>query len=230
MSLKIYEDLDQGSSEWLEARRGIITASVVGQLITPSTVKVANNATSRSKIAGLAAERITGRVEESGWSRDMERGTLDEPYARDAYADHAGIEVNEVGFMLREFPEHDVQIGFSPDGLVSYEGFIEIKSRKPRIQLHTILADEVPAENIAQIQTGLLVTGREWCDYVSYSGGMPLYTKRVYPDKKWQTAILEAAIAAETAIEKMIHHYEQLTKDLPMTEYIDHFEEPELTF
>lgn len=31
MSLKIFEDLVQGTPEWLAARRGIVTASVVGQ-------------------------------------------------------------------------------------------------------------------------------------------------------------------------------------------------------
>lgn len=230
MSLKIYEDVEQGSEEWDNLRLGIITASVVGQLITPSTIRVAANATSRSKIAEIAAERITARSADFGWSRDMERGTLDEPYARDAYAEHMGVEVEQVGFMEREFPEQATTIGFSPDGLIGADGLIEIKSRKPRIQVQTILADEVPAENMAQIQTGLLVSGREWCDYVSYSGGMPLYVKRVEPIQKWQDAILEAAVAAETAIEKMLLHYEALTKDLPMTEYIDHFgDELELT-
>ena len=48
MSLKIFEDLVQGTPEWLAARRGIVTASVVGQLITPSTVKPAKNDRSRA--------------------------------------------------------------------------------------------------------------------------------------------------------------------------------------
>jgi len=34
MTLTEYKHLEQGSEEWLEARRGIVTASVVGQLIT----------------------------------------------------------------------------------------------------------------------------------------------------------------------------------------------------
>ena len=34
MSLQIFNELEQGSPEWLAARCGIVTASVVGQLIT----------------------------------------------------------------------------------------------------------------------------------------------------------------------------------------------------
>lgn len=57
MSLKIFEDLVQGTPEWLAARRGIVTASVVSQLITPSTVKPAKNDRSR-------ANQLTGEVSE----------------------------------------------------------------------------------------------------------------------------------------------------------------------
>ena len=56
MSLKIFEDLVQGTPEWLAARRGIVTASAVGQLITPSTVKPAKNDRSR-------ANQLTGEVQ-----------------------------------------------------------------------------------------------------------------------------------------------------------------------
>lgn len=60
MSLHIMDDLVQGAEEWLAARRGIVTASVVGQLITPAKIAAASNETSRGLIATLAAERITG--------------------------------------------------------------------------------------------------------------------------------------------------------------------------
>ena len=62
MTLTIFDQLEQGTPEWLEARRGIITASTVGKLLT-STGKVANNDTSRALTETLAIERITGRVE-----------------------------------------------------------------------------------------------------------------------------------------------------------------------
>lgn len=226
MTLHIYEDLDQGTPEWLNARCGILTASVIGQLITTKTLKPANNDTSRSLTMTLAAERITGYVEPMRETDDMRRGTLDEPFAREAYAEHYAP-VDELGFMIREFD--GCRIGFSPDGLVGDDGLIEIKSRKQKVQLKTVLADEVPAENMAQIQTGLLVSGRDYCDYVSYSGGMKLYVKRVWPDAGWHDAILEAARAFETAATQMIDTYLTRTADAPDTERIDHFLEMDIS-
>ena len=219
MSLTVYERMEQGTDEWLEARRGIVTASVVGRLITP-TLKHANNDTSRGLVRELVAERITGRVVPTYPSRDMERGTLDEPYAREVYAEHYAP-VAEVGFMVREI--NGARLGYSPDGLVGDDGLIEIKSRQPKVHLAHILADRVPAENMAQIQCGLLVSGRSWCDYISYCGGMPLWTKRVTPHPAWQVAITDALEAFEEAAEDTLKAYRAAVYGRPETEYIDHY-------
>lgn len=224
MTLQIFEDLEQGTDEWLAARCGIVTASVVGQLITPKTIKPAANDTSRSLTAALAAERITGHVEPMHVSADMERGTLDEPYAREIYSEHYAP-VTEVGFMVRSFEHGGFRIGYSPDGLVGDDGLIEIKSRNQKIQLATILADEVPLANMAQIQCGLLVSGRKWCDYVSYSGGMPLYVKGVTPDLDWFEAIINAVKSFEADAATMIETYMLHTLDMPNTKRINHYEE-----
>ena len=225
MTLQVFTEIEQGTDEWLAARCGIVTASVVGQLITPKTVKPAANDTSRALIATLVAERITGYVEPIQPNRDMERGTLSEPFARDIYADNyaPAASVSEVGFMVRD--DWGFRLGYSPDGLVGEDGLIEIKSRRQKKHLATILADEVPLENLAQCQAGLLVSGREWLDYVSFCSGMPLYTKRIKPDPKWQAAILEAVAAFEEASAAMIADYTTRTANLPPTERLDHFAE-----
>jgi len=227
MSLEIFEELEQGSPEWLAARCGIVTASVVGQLITPKTIKPAVNDYSRGLTATLVAERITGHVEPMQVSQAMMRGTLDEPFARDAYAEHHAP-VDVVGFMVKDFGKY--KIGYSPDGLVGDGGLIEIKSRAQKKHLQTILADEVPLENMAQIQTGLLVSGREWLDYVSFCSGMPLWTKRVQPDPRWFEAITDAVLAFEDNAAEMLATYNAATEHLPRTERIDHFAELEINF
>lgn len=224
MTLEIFKELEQGSPEWLAARCGIVTASVVGQLVTP-TLKAASNETSRGLTNLLVAERITGRVVQVFANAAMQRGTLDEPFARDKYSEHHSP-VTEVGFMVRDFGEY--RIGYSPDGLVGDDGLIEIKSREPKKHLATILADGVPAENMAQCQAGLLVSGRDWIDYVSYCGGMPLWTKRVYPDIRWHTAIKEAVEQFENTSLDIIADYMEAVEGLPATEYIDHFAEMEI--
>lgn len=227
MTLKIYEELEQGSPEWLAARCGILTASVVGQMITPKTVKAAANDTARSLANTLIAERITGHVEPIQPSRAMERGTLDEPYAREHYSKNYAPAV-EVGFMVRTINGH--KLGYSPDGLVGDDGLIEIKSRNQRIQLQTVLEDAAPIGNMAQMQAGMLVSGRKWCDYVSFCSGMPLYVKRVFPDERWFAAITDALYAFETTAEDIISRYLTATANMPPTERLDHFLDDEMEF
>jgi hypothetical protein len=215
MTLTIYDTLEQGSDEWLAARCGLVTASTIGQLITAKTIKPANNDVSRGLTMHLVAERLTGYVEPTFVSADMERGNWDEPVARDLYSEHYAPAV-EVGFMTNTFG--DYKLGYSPDGLVGTDGLIEIKSRRQKKQLATILADEVPLENMAQVQTGLLVSGRQWLDFVSYCAGMPLYVKRIHPDPRWQVALIDALTAFETAADEMTATYTTRTKGAPMTE------------
>ena len=165
MTLHEYPDLEQGSEEWFAQRRGMVTASVVGQLITAKTIKPAVNDYSRALTATLTAERITGYTEPTYMNDNMLRGTLDEPRARDKYSERYAP-ATETGFMVRD--DWGFNIGYSPDGLVGDDGLIEVKSRRQKKHLQTILSDQVPPENMAQIQCGLLVSGREWCDYISY--------------------------------------------------------------
>jgi hypothetical protein len=219
MSLIELPDLIQGSDEWLEQRRGIVTASVVGQIVTPKTVRPASNDDTRSLHALLVAERITGYTDPTYVSDDMLRGHEDEARAIQVYDENTLAPVTyPTGFMVRD--DWGFRIGYSPDGLVGDDGLIEVKSRRPKKHLQTILADEVPAENMAQIQCGLLVSGRDWCDYVSYSGGMPLYRKRVVPNEVWFTAIVTAVEAFEHTAAQMIEDYNAAVEGLPMTERV----------
>ena len=226
MSLVIYESLEQGSDQWLDARAGMLTASMVGKLVTPS-LKVASNDTSRGVVETLVAERITGFVEYVHPNFDMQRGTDDEPYARDLYSGQYAP-VTEIGFAVREGDGY--KLGASPDGLVGTDGGIEIKSRKAKVHLRTILTDKVPAENMAQIQTCLLVLDRGWWDYVSYSGGWPLHVIRVYPDPAWQDVILDALYQFEDSAALLIAAYTAATDGAPIAPRIDHDEEEGFTF
>lgn len=225
MTLKVYDDIEQGTPEWHELRRGIITASTVGQLITPKTIKVADNPTSRALTAKLIAERITGWVEGEYVSYDMARGHVVEPIARAYYAEHHAP-VTECGFMTED--KFGFTIGYSPDGLIDGDGLLEIKSRNPREQLRVILADEVPSEHMAQVQAGMLVSGREWCAYLSYCGGMPPWIIRVERDDRWGEAIVDAVDAFESAAERMVTDYRAAVHGLPVTERVPDFLDVEL--
>lgn len=215
MTLRTYDKLLQGSDEWHNQRRGMVTASVVGKLITTKTLKPASNPESRNLTGLLVAERITGWTEDTFISDDMYRGIEDEPKARTKYAEHYAL-VTETGFMVED--KWGFKIGYSPDGLVGSDGLIEIKSRRPKKHIDTILSGHPPIENMAQMQCGLLVTGRSWCDYISYAGGLPLWPHRVYPDQRWFDAIVAAVKAFEANAAEMIRVYHEAVEGLPMTD------------
>lgn len=217
MSLRVLPDLVQGTEDWYDQRRGMVTASVVDKLLT-ATLKVANNDTSRALTLLLTAERMTGHTDPTWRNDDMMRGVFDEPIARNLYSQHYA-HVDEVGFMVRD--DWGFEIGYSPDGLVGDVGLIEVKSRRQKNHLETVMSGEVPEANMAQIQCGLLVSGRAWCDYISYCAGMHLWTKRVYPNERWHEAIVKAVRAFETASADITHQYLAAVEGLPLTERIE---------
>jgi hypothetical protein len=228
VSLRILPDLEQGSEEWYDQRRGMVTASAVGRLITPSTIKPASNVETRSLTALLVAERITGYTDPTYMSNDMWQGREDEPRAVEKYSE-TYEPVTTVGFMVRDDlhlgdDKRRFSIGYSPDGLVGEHGLVEVKSRRQKQQLQTVLSDEVPPENMAQLQCGLLVSGRDWIDYVSYCGGMPMWTKRVSPQDDWFEAILTAVAMFEAVAEQMVDAYFKAVTGLPKTERVTEME------
>lgn len=196
MTITYFHALDQGSDEWHALRCGVITASEMCLILTP-TLKPVRNEKERSHLFELLAQRVTRYTELRYIGDNALRGHEDEINARLTYAEHFET-VQECGFITND--DHGFVLGYSPDGLVGDDGLIECKSRRQKLQMQTILADAVPDEYMLQCQTGLLVSGRKWLDFISYCGGMPMFVKRVYPD----AAIQEAIIAATTQFEGRI--------------------------
>lgn len=212
-----YHDIQQGTPEWHSCRQGVITASGMKALIT-SSLKPADNETSRAYLRRLLAERIIGHAEEGVCTFKMQRGHTLEPLARDIYSEYYNP-VKQCGFITRNVG--GVTLGYSPDGLVDDNGLIEIKSRDPQNTLASILDPAMPAEHAIQVYTGLLVSGRKWCDYISYTPGLPLFVYSVEYDKSIAEKIVVAAIAAELRLVEMFNTYSDQACKYPMTKYID---------
>jgi hypothetical protein len=198
--VKYFPEMQQGSMEWYEARLGLMTASEMKHVLTPK-LKLADNEKTRTHVYELLAQRISGYVEPIFESFDMLRGCEDEIEARILYAkNYAPVE--ECGFITNN--KWGFSIGYSPDGLVGDDGLIECKSRKQKYQVQTIVecsaANKAPEDYMLQLQTGLLVSERQWIDFISYSGGLPMTVIRVFPDPVVQTAILQAASDFEERI------------------------------
>jgi len=207
MTITYHDDLIQGSEEWHNARCGLLTASEMKLILTP-TLKIANNDKTRAHAWELAAQRITNYVEPTYIGDAMLRGHDDEILARDLYGER--IEpVTETGFVTND--GLGVTLGCSPDGLVGETGMIEVKSRVQKYQIQTIVENyrdgSAPSEFMMQVQTAMLVCGREWCDLVSYSGGLPMWPIRIHADAEIQAAIIEAATAFESTIQEIMFDY-----------------------
>ena len=234
MAVKYFHDMLQGSVEWYKARLGLITASALNKILTP-TLKTANNAETKMQIFNLAAERALGAVDENFVSYAMERGRLEEVEARKVYKKTYAEDTTECGIVINDdlgFP-----IGFSPDALVGEDGQIEVKSRMAKFQVQTVIqhmADPdpvtpIPLEFMLQVQGGLFVTKRKWCDFISYSNGVNMIVIRCFPDPIYQAAISLAVEKAEHQInDAFIKYNNALKRDgvrVVPVEWIDHNDE-----
>lgn len=218
MTITYHPHLVQGSDEWHAQRCGMLTASEMHLILTP-TLKVAKNEKTRSHMYELLAQRVTQYVEPRYVSDDMLRGKDDELAARQYYHDnHAPVD--ECGFVT--LTTKDYTIGYSPDGLIGDDGLIECKSRRQKYQVQTFLewhrGKSIPEDFLLQTQSGLFATKRQWCDLVSYSGGMPTCVMRVHPDPVVHAAIELAATEFEAQIRALMVDYRAAVKGLKASE------------
>lgn len=174
---------EQRSPEWFAERLGLATASNFRKIL--AKIKTGEAADRRNYRAQLVIERLTGKPSESYSNSAMQWGNEQEPFARIAYMAQTGNVVYEVGFL-----KHAVLLaGASPDGLIGSNGLIEIKCPVSATHIETLKGHEMPAEHMPQVQGQLWVTGREWCDFVSYDPRMPeklqLFIQRVPRQEKY---------------------------------------------
>jgi hypothetical protein len=157
----------QLSPEWWEARMGIPTSSRMSRIITPKTGKL--SAACDDLIDELIAEKLDphpGAMTEKPMNAAMRHGVDTEPEARRFYAMHTGADVRQVGFCLSDCGRY----GSSPDGLIGEDGVLEMKIPLLKTHVGYLRKNELPAEYAPQVHTHLLVTGRAYCDFMSYAG------------------------------------------------------------
>ena len=215
MTIIYHDDVVQGSEEWAAMRCGILSASEMKLIVTPGKLQCASNDKSRAHLYEIAAQRISRYVEPSYISDDMLRGQYEEFESKKIYNQHYA-KTTDCGFITND--KFGFVIGYSPDALVGKGGLIEAKSRRQKYQIETIISGEVPAEYMIQIQTGLLVSERAWLDFISYSGGLPMFVKRVEPDLVMQAAIISAATVFHSQLAAVIAKYEANAKQFHATE------------
>lgn len=189
--------VEQNSDEWFALRRGKFTASTFKDLFMGENTQGYKDA-----IYKVAFERLTNTSPESFTNEYMQRGTELEPEARAWYEFEKNVEVIKAGFF-----EYNDWIGASPDGLVGDSGLIEIKCPKFSTMMDYLIKKELPKTYFHQVHGQLLVTDRQWCDFIAYHPSLPKFVLRVEREKKIDDEILdklfEAIKKAETIINKL---------------------------
>lgn len=199
----------QGSEAWALARAGHCTASRFADVL--AKIKTGEAASRRNYRLQLVTERLTCQPVEGYKNAAMEWGNEQEAAARDAYEARTGVLVDQAGFLTHPNVEW---CGASPDGLIGSDGAIEIKCPfVSTVHVETLLAGGAPSEHTAQIQGLLWVTGRAWCDFVSFDPRMPeglqLFVARVLRDEAYITAL---AAEVNRFLAEVGELTEQLTK------------------
>ena len=207
--IKYYPELEQGSDEWLQARCGILTASEMKLILTP-TLKVTSNEKERTHLFELLSQRISQYVDPVFIGFNGDRGHQEEVLAKIKYIEHVAP-IQDMGFITND--KYGFTIGYSPDGLVGDDGLVECKSRVQKYQVQTIAELEVPEEHVFQLQTGLIVSERKWIDYISYCGGHLMCVLRVFPDLVIQEAIINAAIKFEQRLQLKWEQYKDVVNN-----------------
>lgn len=198
--------IEQRSDEWFQQRAGKITASRFADAIAFNTKTGKPTAARQTYMRTLVAEILSGRPRHSVGSQAMTWGTEAEQFAREAYELETGLVVAEAEFTVHY--AHDF-IGGSPDGLVGQDGLIEIKSpHDEQVHINTLL-NGMPDDHKPQVQGNLMVTGREWLDFISFDPRQApryqLYIQRIERDEDYIShELLPGLLAFWSEVQAMV--------------------------
>lgn len=172
-------DCEQGSKEWFESRRALPTSSEFSKIIT-STGKPS---TQREKYMWrLAGERLGGDLEEGYTSFAMMRGKEKEAQGKALY-EFIREPIQSVGFCVSDCGRW----GSSTDGLIGDKGVFELKCPEIATFIGYLSGEpEIPTEYYQQTQGELLVTGREFVEFMAFYPGLSPFIVREEPDEVFQ--------------------------------------------
>lgn len=120
-------------------------------------------------------------------TKEMRRGQDLEPIARAVYEKRTGAWIEEASLILTD----DERFGYSTDGFRDDDGLIEIKCPSACHKLGQVWEEPEAAhlEYLDQINGGLWITGRNYCDLVIYcpwlkAVGKDLFVKRIFRNEQ----------------------------------------------
>lgn len=184
----------QGSEPWLEARRGVITASRFKDARdrkSPTAAQKKEGITRgepSDKMLGyakdVAREIFGGRVPAPYVNAAMRTGQAEEAPGRAEYEIETGLLVELAGFITTD----DRAFGVSVDGFVGDDGIIEIKTMVSSNTLFKALVEGDMSDYVDQCNGAMWLLGRKWVDLVFWApdiaeaGGRGLRIQRIHRD------------------------------------------------
>ena len=208
----------QRTAEWFEARTGCLTASSVADIL-PSLKQLKSGEIkktyreAREKLMNIIiAERVSGNARDNYTSAAMQWGIDHEDDARTAYEVHTGNLLELTGFIPHPTVKY---LGASPDGLIDDDGILEIKCPNPATHIGYLRGGVVPEEYRPQVLLQLVVTGRKWCDFVSYdprAKELAFFCVRWTPTQEERDALLEECKKFLEETEKVLNELKESKK------------------
>lgn len=180
----IIDDIEQGETEWIMIRLGVLTASNADKILTP-TCKASSQV--NGIINTLVAERLLQEpVDDFPGNYWTDRGSLLEDQALAYFRLQTGLEPKRVGFV---FEDDTRRCGCSPDFFV-FDGDTPIAGGElkcPKASTHVgYLRDGDAIKYYPQVQFSLWVTGVPTWYFMSYYPCLPPVLNRVEPIPEWQ--------------------------------------------
>lgn len=176
--------IESYSQEWFSARVGMLTSSTIWNLVVEPKEKAKKengelSSTTKDYLMDKLAERLSG-IQREFKSDATLHGIELEAEALDYYAKKTGNIVTEAGFI----ESIKGLYGGTPDGFVNEDGIIQVKcpfNYKNHIHNGLISGQDFFKQKYReyywQCQSDMLVSGREYCDFVSYCKDMPEHLK-----------------------------------------------------
>lgn len=205
-------DMEQGTQEWLDARLGLATASEFHKVMTCMNKPNVLPAGAMTYMNDLITEIMTG--ESKGFtSKYTDHGIEYEPQARDIYEIDHDVTVRPVGLCIN----NNNLWGYSPDGLVGDSGLIEIKCPYNITNHIDAILNGMHKKHLPQVQGGLMITGRQWCDFVSYAPALPtqpIEIRRIERDEEYICKLKKRLTLFSTTMIKILK--EKFNKGWPI--------------
>jgi len=203
----IISPYEQGTQEWLNARSTVVTASMIPAVMAGATTKGRIG-----YMRNLANSIVTNNPAPQGYANAaMQEGTRREPESREYYALISRNTVKEVGLI---YLDENKRIGASVDGLIEGDdpGNLELKNPNLDTHLGYILDGGLPSTYVKQVQGQLWVTGRSYCDFVSYhpDAFQMMHRYRVERDEDMIRSIKKATYLFIAELDMMVETFRKL--------------------